>query len=74
MVPIIKRQWWSHFLILDKALQRQFNKTVFEIEQADYSREGVDWRYIEFKDNQATLDLIESNPDGILSALDSYYS
>ena len=36
----------------NETLQRQFNRTVFEVEQADYTREGVDWTYVEFKDNQ----------------------
>ncbi len=57
----------------NESLQRQFNRTVFELEQAEYAREGVDWTYIEFKDNQATVDLIES-AEGILASLDSFYN
>ena len=52
-------------------VQRQFNKSIFEVEQAEYESEGVDWTYIEFRDNQPVLDLIEAAPDGILAFLDA---
>lgn len=32
---------------------------VFKMEQDEYSKEGIDWSYIEFIDNQDVLDLIE---------------
>ena len=32
---------------------------VFKMEQAEYTREGIDWSYLEFEDNQDVLDLIE---------------
>ena len=32
---------------------------VFKMEQEEYSKEGIDWSYIEFIDNQDVLDLIE---------------
>ncbi len=37
--------------------------------QAEYVREGVDWRYIEFVDNQEVLDLVEGRM-GLLDLLD----
>jgi myosin-5 len=54
----------------NEALQQQFNKFVFKLEQREYEQEGIDWSFIEFPDNQDILDLIERKRDGILSILD----
>lgn len=54
----------------NEALQQQFNRFVFKLEQEEYRREGIDWSFIEFPDNQDVLDLIEKNHEGILSILD----
>lgn len=32
---------------------------VFKMEQEEYSKEEINWSYIEFVDNQDVLDLIE---------------
>lgn len=37
--------------------------------QAEYVREGIDWRYIDFVDNQEVLDLVEGRM-GLLDLLD----
>lgn len=54
----------------NEALQQQFNRFVFTLEQQEYQKEGIDWSFIEFPDNQDVLDLIDSKRDGILSILD----
>ena len=54
----------------NEALQQQFNKFVFKLEQREYEQEGIDWSFIEFPDNQDILDLIEKRREGILSVLD----
>jgi myosin V len=54
----------------NEALQQQFNRFVFKLEQQEYQKEGIDWSLIEFPDNQDVLDLIEKRHDGILSILD----
>jgi myosin heavy subunit len=56
----------------NEKLQRYFNKHVFEIEQAMYSQEGVNWTYITYNDNQPCLELIEGGVGnvGILNTLD----
>lgn len=54
----------------NEALQQQFNKFVFKLEQEEYRKEGIDWSFITFPDNQDVLDLIEKRHDGILSILD----
>jgi len=54
----------------NEALQQQFNRFVFKLEQKEYEKEGIDWSFIAFPDNQDVLDLIEKKRDGILSILD----
>jgi myosin-5 len=54
----------------NEALQQQFNKFVFKLEQQEYEREGIEWSFIAFPDNQDVLDLIETKRTGILSILD----
>lgn len=54
----------------NEVLQQQFNWHVFKLEQDEYVREGIDWQFITFTDNQPVIDLIESKPIGILCLLD----
>jgi len=54
----------------NEALQQQFNRFVFKLEQQEYEREGISWSFIEFPDNQDVLDLIDDKRTGILNILD----
>ncbi|KMZ60261.1 putative Myosin XI [Zostera marina] len=54
----------------NEKLQQHFNQHVFKMEQEEYSKEEIDWSYIEFVDNQDVLDLIEKKPGGIIALLD----
>ncbi|KAL6516153.1 hypothetical protein OROGR_019458 [Orobanche gracilis] len=54
----------------NEKLQQHFNQHVFKMEQEEYTREEIDWSYIEFVDNQDVLDLIEKKPGGIVALLD----
>eukprot|EP00804_Cyclotella_cryptica_P021598 CCRYP_005870-RI/>CCRYP_005870-RI protein AED:0.39 eAED:0.39 QI:0/0.44/0.4/1/0.44/0.4/10/0/1132 len=54
----------------NETLQQQFNKFVFKLEQQEYEREGILWKFIPFPDNQDVLDLIDKPRTGILQLLD----
>lgn len=54
----------------NEALQQQFNKYVFKLEQQEYEKEGIMWKFISFPDNQDVLDLIDKKRTGILALLD----
>ena len=54
----------------NEALQQQFNKFVFKVEQKEYEKEGILWKFIAFPDNQDVLDLIDMKHTGVLALLD----
>jgi myosin-5 len=54
----------------NETLQQQFNEFVFKMEQKEYTKEGIEWSFVEFPDNQDCLDLIESRPNGLFAMLD----
>ncbi|ONK63812.1 uncharacterized protein A4U43_C07F19200 [Asparagus officinalis] len=56
--------------LTNEKLQQHFNQHVFKLEQEEYTKEEIDWSYIEFVDNQDILDLIEKKPGGIIALLD----
>ncbi|RZF37289.1 hypothetical protein LSTR_LSTR005621 [Laodelphax striatellus] len=53
----------------NEKLQQQFNQHVFKLEQEEYLKEKIEWKFIDFYDNQPCIDLIESKL-GILDLLD----
>lgn len=53
----------------NEKLQQQFNLHVFKLEQEEYVREQIEWKFIDFYDNQPCIDLIESKL-GVLDLLD----
>ncbi|KAF0720636.1 Aste57867_150 [Aphanomyces stellatus] len=60
----------------NEKLQRHFNQHMLEVEQEEYTREGIDWAHIRFQDNQGTLELLEGKPNGkpgVFIALDDVW-
>ncbi|KAF2668985.1 hypothetical protein BT63DRAFT_247422 [Microthyrium microscopicum] len=53
----------------NEKLQQEFNAHVFKLEQEEYIREEIEWKFIEFSDNQPCIELIEGKL-GVLSLLD----
>merc|ERR1719361_2085237 len=53
----------------NEKLQQQFNSHVFKLEQEEYIKEGIEWKMIDFYDNQPCIDLIEAKL-GVLDLLD----
>ncbi|GAU25528.1 hypothetical protein TSUD_280140 [Trifolium subterraneum] len=51
-----------------RKLQNQ--QHVFKMEQEEYTKEEINWSYVEFVDNQDVPDLIEKKPGGIIALLD----
>jgi len=54
----------------NEALQQQFNRYVFKLEQLEYEKEGILWKYISFPDNQDVIDLIDMKHVGLIAILD----
>jgi myosin protein heavy chain len=54
----------------NEKLQQLFNHTMFTLEQEEYQKEGIDWKFIDFGlDLEPTIDLIEGK-GGIFATLD----
>ncbi|KAL7158252.1 hypothetical protein ABFS83_02G130000 [Erythranthe nasuta] len=56
--------------LTNEKLQQHFNQHVFKMEQEEYTKEEINWSYVEFVDNQDVLDLIEKKQGGIIALLD----
>ncbi|XP_010278385.1 PREDICTED: myosin-2 isoform X1 [Nelumbo nucifera] len=54
----------------NERLQQHFNRHLFKLEQEEYAQDGIDWKKVDFEDNQECLNLFEKRPLGLLSLLD----
>ena len=51
-------------------LQQFFVQHIFKLEQAEYTREGINWENIVFTDNQDILNLLSEKPLNIIALID----
>lgn len=54
----------------NEKLLAHFNTYVFVMEQEEYKREGIQFDACDFKDNAATIALLERTPSGLLALMD----
>ncbi|KAH9423690.1 hypothetical protein DERP_005271 [Dermatophagoides pteronyssinus] len=60
-------------LCINYANEMMFNyyiKCIFKLEQAEYMKEKIEWKNIDYPDNQSIINLISKKPIGILSLLE----
>ncbi|KAL8510365.1 hypothetical protein ACS0TY_017249 [Phlomoides rotata] len=67
-----KKNGFEHLCInyANERLQQHFNRHLFKLEQEDYELDGIDWKKVDFEDNQDSLYLFEKKPNGLISLLD----
>lgn len=54
----------------NEMLQQHFNHNTFKLEEQIYQEEGIQFKHVDFIDNQPVLDLITDKNGGILTILD----
>jgi len=55
--------------LANEHLQQHFNEQVLRHEQEEYTSEGIDWTFVDFKDNQDVLDVIVGTSKKALSGI-----
>ncbi|XP_057790720.1 myosin-2-like [Salvia miltiorrhiza] len=68
----LKNNSFEQFCInyANERLQQHFNQHLVKLEQEEYELDGIDWKKVDFEDNQDCVDLFEKKPIGLISILD----
>lgn len=64
-----RRSETDRFCLIMLNVLVQFNSHVFKLEQEEYVKEEIKWKFIDFSDNQPCIDVIEGKL-GVLALLD----
>jgi myosin V len=54
----------------NEKLLAHFNRYIFVMEQEEYQREDISFDFCDFKDNSATIGMLEKSPTGLLALMD----
>ncbi|XP_065175985.1 unconventional myosin-IXb-like isoform X3 [Sycon ciliatum] len=54
----------------NEQLQQYFIKHIFQLEQTEYEREGINWSSVQYVDNHACLELLTKRPTGLFHLID----
>ena len=57
--------------LTNERLHGLFIRHVFEVEQEEYKREGIEWTVVDYHDNKDIIALITKRPAGIFATIDS---
>ncbi|XP_042040544.1 myosin-2-like isoform X2 [Salvia splendens] len=68
----LKKNSFEQFCInyANERLQQHLNQHLIKHEQEEYELDGIDWKKVDFEDNQECLDLFEKKPSGLMLILD----
>lgn len=67
-----KKNSFEQFCInyANERLQQHWNRHLIKLEQEEYEFDGIDWKKVDFENNQDCLDLFEKKSIGLISLLD----
>ncbi|KAL1567092.1 myosin-2-like isoform X2 [Salvia divinorum] len=68
----LKKNSFEQFCInyANERLQQHLNQHLVKHEQEEYELDGIDWKKVDFEDNQECIDLFEKKPIGLMPILD----
>ncbi|XP_047971824.1 myosin-2-like [Salvia hispanica] len=68
----LKKNSFEQFCInyANERLQQHSNQHLIKHKQEEYELDGIDWKKVDFEDNQECIDLFEKKPIGLIPILD----